>query len=134
MTETHSEAWARRWCAAMSSGDVEQALAFYASDVEFEDVPFRMKAAGAGFLPVMDHFVGSGNNVFEFRRFSGGERGGAVESLWRSHHVRDFLGVPAAGKRTEVPLVTVMTFNPEGLISRHCDYWDANAVLAQLRD
>ena len=126
------EQWARRWCEAMSSGDTQAALEFYADDVEFEDVPFGATAKGEGFLPVMEHFVGSGNNSFTFVRFSGGPEGAAVEAIWRASHQQDFLGVPAAGKQTEVRLVTVLGFDAEGRISRHCDYWDARAVLAQL--
>lgn len=129
---TIDERWARSWCAAMSSGDTTAALAFYADHVEFEDVPFGMTAAGDDFLPVMEHFVGSGNNRFSFVRFSGGPDGAAVESVWRSSHQRDFLGVPAAGRQTEVRLVTVLGFDPDGRINRHCDYWDARTVLAQL--
>jgi steroid delta-isomerase-like uncharacterized protein len=127
-----NDTWARRWCEAMSSGDTVKALAFYAGDVEFEDVTFPASASGAEFEQVMEHFVGSGNNRFEFVRFSGGPEGGAVESVWRSRHDEDFLGVSAAGQTTEVRLVTVMTFNPDGLITLHCDYWDAKTVLAQL--
>ena len=127
-----NENWARSWCEAISGGDTAQALAFYANDVEFEDVPFQMMASSDEFLPVIDHFVGSGNNSFSFVRFSGGPEGGAVESLWRAQHTEDFLGTPAAGRVTEARLVTVMAFDDEGLIKRHCDYWDARAVLAQL--
>jgi steroid delta-isomerase-like uncharacterized protein len=126
------EDWAQRWCAAMSSGDTEKALSFYSGNVEFEDVPFGVTAAGEGFLPVMEHFVGSGNNSFTFARFSGGFEGAAVESIWRAAHQQDFLGVPAAGRQTEVRLVTILGFDPAGRINRHCDYWDARTVLAQL--
>ena len=128
-----NEQWARDWCDAMSSGDTSRAQAFYGPEVAFEDVPFQMSATGDGFLPVLEHFVGSGNNAFEFVRFSGGPEGGAVESLWRSRHERDFLGVPAAGHSTETRLVTVLGFSPGGRISRHTDYWDARDVLAQLQ-
>ena len=128
-----NEQWARSWCEAMSSGDTERALAYYASNVEFEDVPFRMTASGTDFGAVMDHFVGSGNNAFSFARFSGGSEGGAVESVWRARHGDEFLGVKSAGKTTEVRLVTVLAFGETGLICRHCDYWDAREVLAQLR-
>ncbi len=126
------ESWARRWCEAMSSGDTARALAFYGDHVAFEDVPFGVTAEGENFLPVMEHFVGSGNNSFTFARFSGGSEGAAVESVWRAAHHQDFLGVPAAGKQTEVRLVTILGFDSEGRINRHCDYWDARAVLAQL--
>jgi steroid delta-isomerase-like uncharacterized protein len=126
------EEWARRWCAAMSGGDTQKALTFYCDDVEFEDVPFGVSATGEGFLPVMEHFVGSGNNSFAFVRFSGGSEGAAVESVWRAAHQQDFLGVPAAGKQTEVRLVTILGFDSAGRINRHCDYWDARTVLTQL--
>jgi steroid delta-isomerase-like uncharacterized protein len=126
------EQWARRWCEAMSGGNTEAALEFYSDNVHFEDVPFGMAAQGEEFLPVMEHFVGSGNNSFTFARFSGGAEGAAVESIWRAAHQEDFLGVPAAGKETEVRLVTVIGFDAEGRINRHCDYWDARAVMAQL--
>ncbi len=116
----------------MSSGDTARALAFYASDVVFEDVSFGMTASGAEFNGVIDHFVGSGNNSFTFARFSGGIEGGAVESVWRAHHEGNFLGADAAGKNTEVRLVTVFDFDAAGLICRHCDYWDGRTVLAQL--
>ena len=124
--------WAERWCRAMSSGDVARALAFYSDDVQFEDVPFQMQAAGPDFLSVMKHFVGSGNNAFSFLRFNGGPGGGAVESIWRARHSGEFLGADAAGQTTEVRLVTVLAFDSSGLISRHCDYWDGRTVLAQL--
>ena len=126
------EDWARSWCEAMSSGETSAALAFYADHVEFEDVPFGVTASGEEFPPVMEHFVGSGNNVFRFVRFTGNSEGAAVESVWRSNHKRDFLGVPAAGRQTEVRLVTVLGFDADGRINRHCDYWDARAALTQL--
>jgi len=127
-----NEQWAREWCEAMSSGDTARALGFYADDVSFEDVPFGVAAQGEGFLPVMDHFVGTGNNAFRFVRFTGGASGGAVECNWQARHADDFLGVRAAGRTTEVRLVTILAFNDDGLITRHCDYWDARSVLAQI--
>lgn len=127
-----NENWARSWCEAMSSGDTGRARTFYASQVAFEDIPFEMAASVGEFDAVLEHFVGSGNNRFTFARFSGGAKGGAVESIWRADHADEFLGVAAAGKSSEVRLVTILEFDGDGLIRRHCDYWDARAVLAQL--
>ena len=127
-----NEQWARDWCDAMSSGDTARALGFYADDVTFDDVTFGFTAEGEGFLPVMEHFVGSGNNAFRFVRFTGDTSGGAVESMWQATHPGEFLGVEGAGRSTEVRLVTILAFDEQGRITRHCDYWDARSVLAQL--
>lgn len=124
--------WAQSWCAAMGSGDTDRALEFYAPGATFEDVPFQMAAEGDDFDAVMRAFIGSGNNTFTFARFSGDASGGAVEWTWNARHADEFLGVSAAGQETEVRVVTVMSIE-DGLITRHCDYWDARTVINQLR-
>jgi steroid delta-isomerase-like uncharacterized protein len=125
--------WAQAWCDAMSSGDADRALKLYAPMATFEDVPFRVAASGDDVDGVMRSFVGSGTNSFTFASYSGDAHGGALEWTWRANHEQDFLDTPAAGRSTEVRVVTVMSLDDEGLITRHCDYWDARTVLTQLR-
>lgn len=126
------ETWARQWCEAMGSGDVERALAYYSPTATFEDVPFQMTAEGDAMRDAVAQFVGSGENSFAFRRCSGGPSGGAVEWDWTAAHSGPFLGVEAAGHTTQVRVVTVMSLSDDGLITSHCDYWDARTLLAQL--
>lgn len=124
--------WARQWLDNFERPD--EMLAMYDEDVQFEDVIFAHKEASkAGLARFFSSFGGpdAGENAFSLVGYSGGSEGGAVEWTWRATHARDFLGVAAKGKQTEVSGVSVMTFK-NGKIASQRDFWDAAAALRQL--
>jgi steroid delta-isomerase-like uncharacterized protein len=127
-------AWAKQWMASFSREGLERAIEMYADDVQFEDVTFAHKVSGraelkqffAGFVdPAADV------NVFTVTGYTGGPEAGAAEWTWHAKHGGEFMGMPAAGKSTEVRGVSVLTFRNGKIVSQR-DYWDSGTALRQL--
>jgi steroid delta-isomerase-like uncharacterized protein len=127
--------WAKKWMGDFSRNGLGRAMAMYAENVQFEDLTLRHKSTSKADLQkfLASFFeAGAGDNRFIVSAFSGDSRGGAVEWTWRAKHEADFMGFPAAGKRTEVKGVSILTF-ADGKITSQRDYWDSGTVLAQLK-
>ena len=124
--------WAQRWLDSFDNP--EEALAMYDDNVAFEDVPFAHREVDKAGLARFFASLGgpdAGKNEFTLRAYQGGPEGGVVEWTWRAEHARDFLGVDAKGKQTEVEGVSVLTFK-DGKITSQRDIWDGVAALRQL--
>jgi steroid delta-isomerase-like uncharacterized protein len=109
-------------------------MRMYADDVRFEDFALDQRVDGKS--PARDFFAAFMNpaerkNTFTLVDYSGDDRGGAVEWIWKAEHQADFMGLPARGKDTVVRGVSVVTFRNGQIATQH-DYWDARAVARQL--
>ena len=91
-----------------------------------------------GKAAIKKFFAAAGNplyaeNTFAAVDYSGNGEGGVVEWTWGARHLAGrILGVPAKGKETGARGASVLTFK-NGKIATQRDYWDAAAVLRQLR-
>lgn len=109
-------------------------MEMYADDVSFEDFALDQRVDGKS--PARDFFAAFMNpaerkNTFTLVDYSGDDRGGAVEWIWKAEHQAEFMGLPARGKDTVVRGVSVVTFRNGKVATQH-DYWDARAVTLQL--
>lgn len=127
--------WAKKWMGSYNRNGLEHLIELYADDVSFEDVTLGDRAAGktevkqalSGFLASPS----SGENVFSVTSYTGNSEGGAAEWSWEAKHAGEFMGVQAAGKKTRVNGVSVLTFRDRKIASQR-DYWDSAALLRQL--
>ncbi len=127
-------AWAADWLHRFSTADPTSLMEMYADDVRFQDLALDQKVDGKS--RVRDFFAAFMNpaerkNTFTFVGYSGDDRGGAVEWIWKAEHQADFMGLPARGKETTVRGVSAVTFR-NGKVSTQHDYWDARTVTLQL--
>jgi steroid delta-isomerase-like uncharacterized protein len=127
-------AWTKEWAANFTN--VEKLMDMYADDAEFEDVIIAHKERGKA--AIKKFFAAAGNplyaeNTFAAVDYSGNGGGGVVEGTWGARHLGGrILGVPAKGKETSTRGASLLTFK-NGKIATQRDYWDAAAVLRQLR-
>jgi steroid delta-isomerase-like uncharacterized protein len=126
-------AWAAEWLHRFSATDPTALMEMYADGVSFED--FALDRRVDGKLPARDFFAAFMNpaerkNTFTLVDYSGDDRGGAVEWIWKAEHQAEFIGLPARGKDTIVRGVSVVTFRNGKVATQH-DYWDARAVTLQ---
>ena len=127
-------AWAAEWLHRFSATDPTALMEMYADGVSFEDFALDQRVDGK--LPARDFFAALMNpverkNTFTLVDYSGDDRGGAVEWIWKAEHQAEFMGLPARGKDTVVRGVSVVTFRNGKVATQH-DYWDARAVTLQL--
>ncbi len=124
----------RAWLETYTRGDLDGAMAHYTDDVEFEDPIFGERVAGREALrEAFARFFSTGVTKLAFLRWTGGDRGGAVEWEWTADwgpH-RTFLGFDASNRRFTVRGVSVLALR-QGRICRQTDYWDARGALRQL--
>src|SRR5918996_471947 len=81
-------------------------MEMYADDVSFEDFALDQRVEGKS--PARDFFAAFMNpaerkNTFTLVDYSGDDRGGAVEWIWKAEHQAEFMGLPARGKDTVWP-------------------------------
>ena len=122
---------AQRWLDAFAAGP-EAAVAFYADDFVFDDVPLEQairgdKAAlGRAFAPFANRDPGNGVGLHRFTvlEYIGDARSGVVHWQWIATDAAAFFGLPT-GERTTIE-TTGMSFHQyrDGLISRELVYWD----------
>lgn len=124
----------RKWLETYTRGDLDGAMAHYTEDIEFEDPIFGERVRGRQALrEAFSTFFATGVTKLAFRRWTGGETGGAVEWEWTADWGpgRSFLGFDASDKRFVVRGVSVLTLRG-GRIARQADYWDARGALQQI--
>lgn len=124
---------AKQWFDDFRS-DFDKAMNMYADDVQFEDVIIAHTVNGKADLRTFFAAFNDpafGEHVITVVGYSGNADGGAIEWTWQAKHTRDFLGVPAKGKETNVRGTSILTFK-NGKIISHRDYWNAAAALRQL--
>lgn len=124
----------RNWLETYTRGDLDAAMTHYTEDIEFEDPIFGERVQGRDALrKSFSSFFFTGVTKLAFRRWSGGEKGGAVEWEWSADWAGDrrFLGFDVSHKRFVVRGVSVLSLR-EGQIARQTDYWDARGALQQI--
>jgi steroid delta-isomerase-like uncharacterized protein len=107
---------------------------FYVEDLDFRDMGTGLSCDSfQGLLDMKELWVppGSEQQVALRRYLSGGETAGAAEWTWTATWATDFMGLPAAGKTTVVPGVSMLQFR-DGKISVEHDYWSLGTLLTQL--
>jgi steroid delta-isomerase-like uncharacterized protein len=126
-------ATARRMYDLLSSGDVDGFGALLGDDfVEHEETPglaptkdgvlqfFHMyRAAFPDLSLVVDDVVASGDKV-------------VVRATARGTNDGEFMGMPATGKRIDIPLIDIHRFGDDGLAREHWGVVDTLAMMQQL--
>ena len=56
----------------------------------------------------------------------------AVYGTWSGTHQGEFMGIPATGKRIEVPSADFVRFNSDGLCAEHWGVFDGAVMMQQL--
>ena len=126
-----SEAMAKEFIAALNSQDVDRCMNLYSDDIVFQDFSFGDPIEGKKALEkAVRGFVGKAY-TFELIEWFGGGDCLVVEWNWKANHTGVFVGVNAAGKRTEVRGVSVLKLKGGRIALQH-DYWDGATVLRQL--
>ena len=100
---------------AETLGDLQ---ALCAHDIEFKD-PFNHTHTCNDFRRVLEHMLAQVSNL----RFD-------VQGHWQDGHSTvlkwRFSGQARLIGRLDIPGLSEVLFNDEGLVSHHIDYWDAN--------
>lgn len=129
-------AWAEQWGKGFSGLEYEKHIAsHYTDDVAFEDRTLAKTAAGLNELRAFFSTLfgpGAGEHRFVVSAYRGDATGGAIEWTWQATHERDLFGIAAKGKTTSVHGVSVVSLR-EGKIAIQHDYWDAMALVKQLK-
>ena len=117
----------------LNAGDPRGMAELMADDfVDHEEVPgggsgkegviafFEMqKAAFPDMAMTPEDVIDGGDKVVARVRFTGTHRG-------------DFMGIPATGRRVDVPLIDIMAFGDDGLVHEHWGVFDAMGMMGQL--
>jgi steroid delta-isomerase-like uncharacterized protein len=127
--KAYSDAW---------TSDPIGLLEYFAPDGHYQDVAMRTKYEGHAGVARFHRFM---LNFAPDSRIEFGDTyaiDGRMTSLWAwSGTVTGPLRLPsgklvgAAGAHFSVPGVAVCTFNPQGKLTAHDDYWDLATVLEQ---
>jgi len=126
LVEQHMKAW--------STGDVEGIVACFTEDCVFEDLALQARFEGheqlrefavAVFAALPDFVWTPTTTMFS--------DGGRVCTEWRftGTQTDDFPGIPATGKASDIPGVTVDEIR-DGRIHQHRDYWSLATYLQQV--
>ena len=101
------------WNAA-NNRDWDSFLKYLTPDCEYVYSNTKGKQA------VLSHFKDGGGKDMNFHqkveRITAEDDVTVVETLWSGDHTQDMMGIPASGRRFEVPMVFIMEFR-DGLIS-----------------
>jgi hypothetical protein len=106
--------WARTWEQAWREHDAPAIAALYRRDAQYRSSPFRDPEEGGALGYVMRAFVGESGVVCRFGPPMVDGRRAAVE--WWAALDEDGAGTTLAG-------TTVLTFDEDGLVVDHVDYW-----------
>jgi steroid delta-isomerase-like uncharacterized protein len=125
LVEQHFKAW--------SSGDVEGIVACFTEDCVFEDMALQAKFEGHAALREFAVAVFAALPDFNWvpaKVFNDGDMV-CIESRFTGTQTGDFPGIPATGKPSDVPLLTIEEIR-DGRIHRHRDYWSLATYLQQV--
>lgn len=129
-------AWEQDWLEQFDNR-LDELMANYPEEFEYEDINFGVRIMSdrgklrEWFKAFENADPDASIHRFNATRYHGDESGGCLEWAWRIDHRTDFLGLPAAGKQTEVAGMTVHRFEG-GKIVLERSLWDTGALLRQL--
>ncbi len=128
--------WEQDWLEQFDNR-LEELMRNYPEKFEYEDLNFGVRIIDDR-AKLRSWFTAFENadpdaSVHRFRatRYHGDQNGGTLEWEWDIEHRTDFLGLPAAGKRTCIPGMTIHAFD-EGKIVLERSLWDAGSLMRQL--
>ncbi|MET0985573.1 MAG: ester cyclase [Steroidobacteraceae bacterium] len=128
--------WEQHWLQLFNK-NLEALMAYYPEDFEYEDLNLgiRIENDKAKLRRLFTTFENTDPNAsehyFNALRYHGDEHGGCVEWSWEIRHKSDFLGLPAAGKTTQVRGMTIHKFR-DGKITLERSLWDTASLMRQL--
>lgn len=129
--------WEQDWLQQFN-GDLERLMTNYPDKFEYEDMNFGVRIEDdkpklrEWFKTFENRDPNASVHLFNAVKYHGAERGGALEWTWEIQHRTDFLGLPAAGKTTEVRGITIHAFDENGKITVERSLWDTAALMRQL--
>ena len=128
--------WEQRWLQQFNN-DLDVLMANYTETFEYEDMNLGVRIDNdkpklrALFKVFENKDPNASEHYFNAERYHGDENGGALEWTWEVRHKTDFLGMPAAGKTTNVRGITIHAFR-EGKIVLERSLWDTAELMRQL--
>lgn len=128
--------WEEHWL-QLFNNNLEALMDNYPEDFEYEDLNLGVRIDNDKpklrqlFKTFENADPNASKHFFHATRYHGDAMGGCVEWTWEIHHTSDFLGLPAAGKRTKVRGMTIHRFR-DGKIVLERSLWDTASLLRQL--
>ena len=123
----------RRFYDLINAGDIDGAGELLADDlVEHEETPGlepTKEGVKAAFREFRGAFPDMRINAEDV--IAGGDRV-VVRGRWTGTHQGPFMGMPATGKRIEVPFIDIMRMGDDGLGHEHWGVLDSLAMMQQL--
>lgn len=129
--------WEQGWLEQFNN-DLETLMQNYTETFEYEDMNLGVKIDNDKsklrqlFKTFENADPDASKHYFKAQRYHGDAQGGALEWTWEIHHTSDFLGMPAAGKTTNVRGITIHAFDNDGKIIVERSLWDTAELMRQL--
>lgn len=129
-------AWEQNWLEQFDNR-LEELMANYGERFEYEDMNLGVRiiddkpALRRLFETFENKDPNRSTHYFQATRYHGDGREGTLEWTWEIHHKFDFLGLPTAGKTTNVRGITIHAFDEAGRITKERSLWDTAALMRQ---
>jgi len=119
---------------AWNARDLPAVAKLMASDVDAFHGSVNAQLTRSEYLALMENFLGAFPDVQiqPWKTVDLGEGWVVVEAYWRGTQTGPYLGLPATGRSSTVPVVGVFRANEEGLLTYQHLYDDNISVLAQM--
>lgn len=126
--------WAKSWIGSdFTAAGFPAKRDLYADVFDWSDHALDVHADN--FDDVYQHllpFMQVSDNDFEMLDYVGDATGGSTRWIWRADHKSDLMGLPLAGKRTEIPGVSHVAFDSRGKLVLCKDFWSLLTLLEQI--